>query len=276
MKLGIICSYENESTFESVKNLGLDGMEFTVNHNIDSEKFLSDVPTIKARLEKYGLLCLSTGRWGMKRIDENGNIIPEALQHDKNVILGASQLNCPVFNCGCNYAVNRSLKENYEIAINYFSLLSDFAKDKNVKIAIYNCDWENFIVSPVQWEVILGSLPDIGIKYDTSHCIYRGGNYLSEMANFGDRFYHFHAKGSLVIDGKRYDDPPVGMDTTSWGAVFDILYTKNYSGAVCYEPHSQYWTGKKGRWGIDFSIDYLKKFIMPEDYEGYIAGAYSL
>ena len=90
MKLGIICSYENEKTYATVKGLGLDGMEFTINHNIDSEKFLVDVPVIKERLEKHGLLCLSTGRWGMKRIDDDGNIIPEALQHDKNVILGAS------------------------------------------------------------------------------------------------------------------------------------------------------------------------------------------
>ena len=36
MKLGIICSYEHEKTYETVKGLGLDGMEFTINHNIDS------------------------------------------------------------------------------------------------------------------------------------------------------------------------------------------------------------------------------------------------
>lgn len=64
MKFGIITSWENESAFETVKQLGLDGMEYTVNHNIDSKKFLEDVPEIKRRLEKYGLSALSTGTLG--------------------------------------------------------------------------------------------------------------------------------------------------------------------------------------------------------------------
>lgn len=279
MKFGIICSYEKEQTYETVKKLGLDGMEFTVNDNIDSEKFLRDVPVIKERLEKHGLLCLSTGRWGMRRVDADGNIIPEALQHDKNVILGASMLGCPVFNCGCNYAENRTEDENCEIAINYFGQLIEYARDKNVKVAVYNCNWANFVVEPRQWDKILPALPELGIKFDSSHTITQKltyDNYLSYMARYGDRFYHFHVKGCLLIDGKHYDDPPAGMDGINWGAVFDVLYSKNYDGAVCYEPHSQYWTGRKGRWAIDYSVNYIKQFLIPEDYEGDMASAYSL
>ena len=279
MKLGIIGSWKNESTFETVKSLGLDGMEFTVNHNIDSKEFLADVPEIAANLKKNGLEALSAGRWGMKRVDDDGHVLPEALAHDKNVIEGASRLGCPVFNCGCNYAKNRTLKENYEIATEYFASLIDFAADKNVKIAVYNCEWENFVVEPEQWRVILPALPALGIKYDPSHCTERTGGYeayLPEMIEFGSRFAHFHVKGSLIVGGKRYDDPPAGMDGINWGAVFDVLYTKDYAGAVCYEPHSAYWTGKKGRWGIDFSLQYIKPFLMPDDYEGSMSSAYSL
>ena len=47
----------------------------------------------------------------------------------------------------------------------------------------------------------------------------------------------------------------------------DILYTKDYDGMLSIEPHSHYWTGKKGQWGIDFTINYFKPFIMPENYE---------
>lgn len=279
MKLGIIASWENEATFETVKKLELDGMEFTVNENIDSRKFLDDVPEIQSRAEKYGLSVLSTGRWGMKRVDDDGHILPEALEHDKNVILGAHRLNCPVFNCGCSYAKNRTLKENYEIAYDYFTKLLDYAEDKNVKIAVYNCEWENFVISSAQWRVLLPALPKLGIKYDPSHSVEHTHDYkeyLPEMIEFGDRIYHFHAKGSLFVNGIRYDDPPVGMDGINWGAAFDILYTKNYTGAISYEPHSPYWTGKKGRWAIDFSLNYIRPFLMPEDYEGEMASAYSL
>lgn len=279
MKLGIIASWEKESTFETVKKLGLAGLEFTVNYNIDSVKFLEEVPEIQSRLHKYDLQVLSMGRWGMKRVDENGRIIPEAMQHDKNVILAAYKLGCPVFNVGCNYAKNLNLKENYEVAFDYFTQLLDYAEDKNVKIAVYNCEWENFVIERAQWRVLMPALPKLGIKYDPSHSIEHTHDYkeyLPEMIEFGDRIYHFHAKGSLFIDGVHYDDPPVGMDAINWGAVFNILYTKNYEGAICYEPHSQYWTGRKGRWGIDFSLNYIKPFLMPEDYEGDMASAYSL
>lgn len=95
MKLGIIASYQEEKTFETVKNLGLDGIEFTVNFNKDSKQFLEDIPEIARRMEKYGLTTLSTGRWGMKRVDDDGKVIPEALEHDKNVILGAHQARLP-------------------------------------------------------------------------------------------------------------------------------------------------------------------------------------
>lgn len=52
MKLGIIASYQEEKTFETVKNLGLDGIEFTVNFNKDSKQFLEDIPEIARRMEK--------------------------------------------------------------------------------------------------------------------------------------------------------------------------------------------------------------------------------
>lgn len=279
MKLGIITSWEKASTYETVRGMGLDGMEFTVNGSIDSKKFLADIPEIKKNLAANNLSTLSVGRWGMRRVDDDGKVIPEALEHDKNVILGASQLGCPVFNCGCNYAKNLTLMQNYEVAVGYFAELLDFAKDKGVKIAVFNCEWDNFIIEPEQWRVVLPALPELGIKYDPSHSTERTGSYdyyLPEMIEFGDRIYHFHVKGSLIVNGKRYDDPPAGMDGINWGAVFDILYTKNYNGAICYEPHSQYWTGSKGRWGIDFSLNYIKPFIMPEDYKGEMSSAYSL
>ena len=33
------------------------------------------------------------------------------------------------------------------------------------------------------------------------------------------------------------------------------------------EPHSNFWHGKKGQWGVDFTIDYFSPMIMPEDYD---------
>ena len=116
------------------------------------------------------------------------------------------------------------------ITSKYLKLLVDEGKKNNVKIAVYNCIWENFIVSPKEWDIVLSYVPELGIKYDPSHSINHNQGkeiYLSEMRDYADRFYHFHLKGVVYIDGKKYDEPPVGLDSVRWGNVFDILYTKN-------------------------------------------------
>lgn len=268
MKLGIIGDWNNEEFFSYAKSLGIDYLEFCMNVSTDSAAILADAKNIKDRLDRHEMKCACVGRWGMQRIDDDGNVIPEALAHDKNIIDTAVILEAPVFNCGCNFAKNKSFAENLEIASGYFGTLIDYARDKGVKIAIFNCSWANDVYDEKTWRYLLAKHPELGLKYDTSHCINRKGNYLKEMMDYGDRIYHFHLKGSLYIDGVHYDDPPIGLDTTNWGAVMDILYTKNYQGVLSIEPHSLYWVGQKGVWGIEFSVNYIKPYIMPSDYSG--------
>ena len=107
MKLGIINGWE-EGHFRAVKEKGLEAVEFCINYYNDSNEVLARAQEIKGYSEKYGILVGSIGRWGMERIDENGEIIPEALQHDKNLIDLASIVGCPVYNVGCNYIEGRT------------------------------------------------------------------------------------------------------------------------------------------------------------------------
>lgn len=266
MKLGIINGWE-EGNIRYVSEKGLEAVEFCVNHNYNSAEFLAKANDIKGYCEKYNVVVGSTGRWGAKRIDDNGKIIPEALQDDKNIIDAASIIGCPVFNTGVNYTEGKSFFENCQIAINYLGQLISYAENKNVKIAVYNCSWENFVVEPKAWYPVLSALSELGIKYDPSHCLRRDGNYLAEIRDWGEKFYHFHLKGAVYIDGEHYDDAPAGLDMTDWKSVMDLLYTKNYNGMLSIEPHSNYWKGKKGQWAIDYTISYFRPMIMPEDYE---------
>ncbi len=273
MKLGIINGW-TENDFRYVKALGLEAIEFCVNHNCDSKVFLDGVNEIKGYSEKYGIVVGSMGRWGMDRRDENGDVIPSALQDDKNLIDAASILGCPVYNVGCNYCDKKSFSENCRDAVSYFKTLIDYAKDKNVKIAVYNCDWSNFVCTDREWSAVLGELPELGIKYDTSHCRGRRGDYLKEMRDWGDRIYHFHLKGTIYIDGEGYDDAPAGLDQVNWGAVMDILYTKGYNGMISIEPHSGKWQGARGDWGVRFTVNFIRPYIMPEDFEADDHGVY--
>ena len=266
MKLGIINGWE-EGNIKYVSDKGLRAVEFCVNHNYNSAEFLKKANDIKGYCEKYNVTVGSMGRWGAKRIDDNGEIISEALQDDKNIIDAASIIGCPVFNTGVNYTESKSFYENCQIAIDYLGQLIEYAEDKNVKISVYNFNWENFVVEPKAWYPVLSALPQLGIKYDASHCLSRGGDYLSEIMDWGERFYHFHLKGAVYINGEHYDDAPAGLDMIDWKSVMDLLYTKDYNGMLSIEPHSHFWTGKKGQWAIDYTINYFKPMIMPENYE---------
>lgn len=265
MVLGIINGWE-EGHFKAVSKLGLKAVEYCINYNYDSAEVLAKADEIKANSNKYGIKVGAIGRWGMERIDGDGNIIPEALSHDKNLIDLASKVGCPVFNCGCNAVEGRSFYENCQIAINYFSILLDYARDKNVKIAVYNCDWANFVYNDKAWTVVLGALPELGIKFDSSHSINRKEDYLKVLRDWKDRVYHVHIKGNLNIAGDTYDDSPAGLDTTNWPAIMALLYIANYNGMLSIEPHSRNWRNEKGQWGVEFTIDFMKKFIMPENY----------
>lgn len=265
MKLGIIGDWSEEG-FRYVKEKGLECIEFCVNHNIDSADFAALVPSINKWQAEFGVKVLSMGRWGMDRIDDNGAPIPEALNHDCTLIDAASALGCPVYNVGCNYIETKNYLENCEFAIGYFSKLLNYAEGKGVKISTYNCDWSNFVFDDRAWSIIMPALPALGIKYDVSHCRGRHGDYLKEIRDWGDRFNHFHLKGTLYIDGKGYDDPPAGLDQTDWRSVFALLYIKEYKGMVSIEPHSSHWHGAKGEWGVDFTINFAKPFIYDGEY----------
>ena len=265
MYLGIINGWE-KGHIKAVRELGLDAVEFCINYYNDSAEVLAKKEEIKAACEEYAVRVGSIGRWGMERVDHDGAPIPEALQHDKNLIDLASFLGCPVYNVGCNYNEEKSFYENCMIAVSYFKTLLDYAADKGVKIAVYNCDWANFVYGPKAWTVVLGALPALGIKYDTSHAINRHSDYLKEIADWGDRIYHFHIKGNLQVDGNSYDDSPAGLDTTKWPAVMALLYIKNYDGMLSIEPHSGNWRGRRGQWAVRYTIDFMRPFIMPSDF----------
>ncbi len=266
MYLGIINGWE-DGHIKAVHDKGLKWVEFCLNHNYDSAEVLAQADRIAESCKKYDVRVGSIGRWGMTRLNEKGEPIPEALAHDRNCIDLASKLGCPVFNLGVNPVEGFTFMQNCDAAIKYLTLILDYAKYKNVKIGIYNCDWANFIYDDKSWSVVLGRLPELGIKYDTSHCMGRCGDYMAEIDKWGDRFYHVHIKGSLYVGGRRYDDPPAGLDDVNWGAVMAMLYIKKYNGMLSIEPHSHNWRGTVGQWGIEYTIRHITPMVMPEDYE---------
>ena len=261
MKLGIINDW-SEDGFRYVKEKGLEAIEFCVNYYSDSKAFLEKAPQIAQLSKKYGIPVGSTGRWGATRLDEKGNIIEKALQEDKDIIEAASIIGCPIFNTGCIWTEGLSYYENCQRAIAYFEKLIAYGKEKNIKIATYNCRWNNFVCNAEAYKIIHGYLKDLYIKYDTSHCINAGGDYLQETRDWGKRFIHVHLKGAVKIEGKVYDNPPAGMDQTDWTSFMSILYGLGYDGGLSIEPESAYWHGELSDRGVDYTIRYFRNMMI--------------
>ena len=258
MNLGIIATPTEES-FQKAMQRGLDFIEVCVNEGQDVEAFYNNRENLLKWKNEYGIAISSIGRWKSLRIDEKGKVIEDELERCFKLIDVASELGCTNFVSGCNYVEELSFFENCSSAIQFFSLLIDYAKPKGVNVSTYNCRKVNFVNNPEVWKIVHGHLKDLGIKFDPSHSRYFGGDYLQETLDWGDRFKHVHLKGSMIINGQRVDDPPAGLDQTDWKTFISLLRVKGYKGGLSIEPHSPVWTGGLGEKGIDFTIDYMKK-----------------
>jgi sugar phosphate isomerase/epimerase len=260
MQLGMIHGY-GEYSFDYVKSKGLSFIEVCRNSDNESENFIGAVESVKRQIDRTGVRIGSVGRWNSKP-NAGGRLDEDVLMKNIRLLDAAHQVQAPVFVCGCNYDAEISLYRNYTFAIEYFSRMLEETDKRGMKLAVYNCSWENFIYSPAQWDVVMGELPSLMIKYDASHAYYRNADYLTELDGWCGRIAHTHIKGAVSLNGKRIDDPPAGMDNIDWQRMFALLYKHGYDGGLSIEPHSDTWRGELGERGVDFTINYIRPFLL--------------
>lgn len=265
MKLGIITSPDTEG-IRYVASKGLKYAEFCYNVGNDVTLLENAVPELQAAMRETGVSLGSLGRWGAKKTAPDGSMIESEWTDTCRLIDIAAEFGCPVFNTGVNYVDELPYLVNIECAKAFLERAVAYGASRGVRVATYNCDWDNFVRTPEVWSLVHGAIPGLGIKYDPSHCINTGsGAYLEEIRDWGDRIFHFHIKGTLHIAGEHVDDPPAGLDGTNWRAIMGLLYAKGYDGMLSIEPHSRTWKGAMGEWGVDYTIRYLSEMICPEE-----------
>lgn len=264
MRLGRIQNNYTADGFDKVKNSSLDFIEICCNNAAEAKQLVLAKDSVKAEIARTGIDVSCVGRWNHD-ILEGGKLNEEKLLGYFELLDTAAELGAKTFVCGCNLDPETSLFRNYCLAIEFFGRLIRRAEGKSIKIAVQNCNWNNFVVSPEQWRVVLGELSDLWLKFDASHGYNRTKNhsYLEELNQWGERVAHVHVKGTTRSGGKpTVDDPPAGMDDIQWRPLFSILYARGYDGDLSIEPHSATWQGARGDAGIAFTRDFIRGFMM--------------
>lgn len=260
MRLGIIQNNYSAEGFDLVKQNGLGFIEICCNYDKDVANLIAAKESVKDLIKSTGLEVSSVGRWNHE-LNADGKINEEKAKAYYDLLDAAVFLGAKTFVCGINYDNSVSLYKNYQNAIYFFDQLIKRA-DGKIKVAVQNCSWNNFVVSPREWEVVLGELPQLMIKYDASHAYNRNEDYLGQLNDWCHRVAHVHIKGTTHAGSRPVADPPAGMDDILWPSLFSILYSNGYDGDLSIEPHSAVWKGELGAAGIKFTMDYISKFIL--------------
>ena len=259
MRLGRIHSFDGAS-LDEVKAQGLSCVEFCRNDDNEAKSLIAAKEQVLSDLARTGIQVSAVGRWN-HHVQKDGKLDLENVALYRELLDTAVELGAKTFVCGCNYDKSTTLFRNYSNAIEFFNMLTEHAGGR-IRIALQNCDWENFVTSPKQWDVILPEVQGLGIKFDPSHAYNRGEDYLGLLSDYGEYVYHIHIKGTVHAGHRRVDDPPAGMDDINWSSFFAILYSLKYDGDLSIEPHSGAWLGERAKAGVLFTRDYIRKFII--------------
>ena len=260
MRLGRIVRGWTLEGFMEAKEQNLEFAELCCNNQEEAERLVGMKDELRYRMEKSGLDISCIGRWNHD-VQADGILIPERKKTYLDLLDASIELGAKTFVCGINYDESISLYRNYTNAINFFGEITDHA-DGKIKVAIQNCNWNNFVVSPEHWKIVLGENPNLYIKFDASHTYNRNDDYLAELSDWCDRVAHVHIKGTVHAGSRAVDDPPAGMDDINWRSLFAILYSRGYDGDLSIEPHSAVWHGALGAAGVAFTRDYIRKFML--------------
>jgi len=214
--------------------------------------------------KKYEVDFSHIGLFGRNYLTDDPAERDEHLQALRRVIDFARAVGAPIVTTGGGLNERLTLDQSCERLLEVLEPLVRHARDAGLRFAFYNCHWTNFVTGPDAWERLLPALPEVGLKFDPSHPLYDGLDWPRQLADWGHRVIHTHAKDTAFVGGKPFEDVPAGLGVIDWGAFFALLYHHGYSGDVNIEPHSRTWTtGERLYRGILLARRHLEQYLAP-------------
>lgn len=199
-------------------------------------------------------------------LDPDPEVRQAVADHLRKVITGAAKLGVPVVNTFLGADRTRPQMENWARAKEVFGDLVRHAEDSGVRIAIENCpmifsgdEWpsgHNLAYSPAIWRTMFSEFGEtVGLNFDPSHLVWQMIDMEAAIDEFGERFYHVHAKDLEVDEAGLYDHGILslgvgwqiprlpGLGQVDWGRFFSRLYRVGYDHVVCVEHEDRDFEG---------------------------------
>jgi sugar phosphate isomerase/epimerase len=259
VRIGFIARpIEDDFEFAALKQFPC--VEFNFSRDLDALQRVSDLNLWR---RKYEVDFSHVGLYGRNYLTDDPAERDEHLQALRRVTDFARAVGAPIITTGGGLHDGLTLADSAERALRVLEPAVRHAETLGLRFAFYNCRWTNFVTGPEAWELLLPALPNVGLKFDPSHPLYDGKDWVRQLADWGHRVVHTHAKDTLFVGGKPFEDVPAGLGSTDWGAFFALLYHHGYRGDVNIEPHSKTWEGELRYRGILLARQHLEQFLAP-------------
>ncbi|MEZ6139359.1 MAG: sugar phosphate isomerase/epimerase [Zavarzinella sp.] len=251
-----------------------------------------DVATLsEARIRSIQRSCIATGvsisglGYYPNPLDPDPQVRADAAQHIIKVIEAAAALQIGVVNTFIGRDPSRMVDDQWQEMLDLWGPIVDFASKHQVKIGIENCpmlfsrdEWpggKNLATTPAIWRKLFNSFPGrtLGLNFDPSHLVFQHIDYLRCIREFGERFYHVHAKDTRIDPDRIYEvgsmglkwyTPKIpGLGDVQWGRFFSELTDTGYQGAVCVEVEDRVFeaTLESRKQSLVQSYRYLHQFF---------------
>jgi sugar phosphate isomerase/epimerase len=213
-----------------------------------------------------------------------------------NLILDACDLlDIRVFGTFIGNVPGKDIDEIMEDIEQVFAPILEYAKDRNIKVAIENCPMVggmgkyrtpyapgNIAYCPENWDKIFNKLnfDNLGLNLDPSHLCWQNIDYVETTRQYGKRVFHVHAKDLEFVPSRisrtgilhsksglgsntgtwRFRIPGYGQ--INWAAFISALAESGYDGTVSVEHEDPIFTGLRIEEGLYKAVSYLSQYII--------------
>lgn len=304
MKLGMLTSILSEQTFKEVidiaSQLGFRSIEAASWPQERAERRYAGVSHVnvsgmdESKAKFYKDYCsehdveIAALAYYPNYLDHNQEKRQKKIQHLLQVIDVAVLLDCNTVTTFIGRDHTKNIEENFELFMDIWPSVIQYAEKKQVRIAIENCpmlfdetQWpggQNLAISPQIWRRMFRAIPSrfFGLCYDPSHFIWQQMDYIRPLDEFREKIFHVHCKDIKVNRDKlndkgilayplEYMSPKLpGLGDVNWAGFISKLTDIGYNENVCVEIEDKaFESGKEDIIkSLTLSKRYLEQFVI--------------